>query len=211
MTVRTWPAGRRAALRLWRRGLGLAVAALALGLLGGFAWYVAAISRPTPPPGRADGIVVLTGGADRVRAGLRLLAKDDAPALLVSGIGGHAGLAALARQAGVDAKPLAARITLGRGATSTRGNATEIAAWAHARHARSLIVVTANYHMPRALTEIRRALPRVRLVPAAVATPASARLLAGEYLKLVAARLDLTAFAPRSTPQLSPAGIGAGR
>jgi len=60
-------------------------------------------------------------------------------------------------------------------------------------------VVTAGYHMPRALLELRRTLPDAVLLPHPVATaPLRAaagsrawRLLAGEYLKLVGAWLGL--------------------
>ncbi len=189
----------------------LTLAALALAWLGGFAWFVHRADRPDPAPPIADGIAVLTGGADRVRAGLLLLAAHRADRLLVSGIGGHAGFTALARHAGIDPGPLAAQVTLGRGATSTRGNAAEIAAWARANGLHSLIVVTAFYHMPRALTEISRALPDVTLYPASV-SPASAeeslaglRLLADEYVKYLATKVDLSAFGPSAPPRLSPA------
>ena len=68
---------------------------------------------------------------------------------------------------------------------------------------RRLIVVTAGYHMPRALLEIGRALPGVALYPAPVQPPAmrgpldlgTARLLANEYDKLLAVRLGLTRLA----------------
>lgn len=201
----SWPAGRRLGRRFQRQALaGLAIV-LALALLAGFGWYVVGIEAPAPLPGDADGIAVLTGGADRVRAGLKLLEEGRAPTLLVSGIGGDASFGALAREAGVNARALAPRVTLGRGATTTRGNAAEIAAWARERGLRSLIVVTASYHMPRALTEIRRDLPGAALAPAPVETPAGVRLLLGEYLKLAAARLDLTALLPVSEPRLTAA------
>jgi len=125
----------------------------------------------------------------------------------VSGIGPGPDLASLAKRSLVDAGPLAARIELGRQATSTRGNAAETAAWVRAKDIHSLIVVTAWYHMPRALTELARAVPGVVLYPAPVepegsheADLAMARLLAEEYSKYLAARLDLTALVPERPP-----------
>ncbi|HJS88024.1 MAG TPA: YdcF family protein, partial [Acetobacteraceae bacterium] len=119
-----------------------------------------------------------------------------------------------ARAAGLDPAPLAQRVTLGSGAASTHGNAEEIAAWARANRLRSLIVVTAFYHMPRALAEIGRALPDVTLYPASV-SPARAgdgiggvRLLAEEYTKYLGAELGLTALAPGPPPRLSAAERG---
>ncbi|MEO8716314.1 MAG: YdcF family protein [Acetobacteraceae bacterium] len=184
------------------------LAVLVLAWAGGFAWFIHRAARQSPQPATADGIAVLTGGADRVRAGLRLLEDRPAARLLVSGIGGHAAFRTLARQAGVDPAPLAARVTLGRGAISTRGNADEIAAWARARGLHSLIVVTAFYHMPRALAEIGRVLPDVALYPASVSpssAEASPRLLVEEYMKYVATELGLAGLAPSHPPVLSDA------
>jgi len=173
----------------------------------GFAWFVHLATQPVAPPPQADGIVALTGGADRVETAMHLLAAGHARKLLLSGIGGNAELATLAHRAGLDPLPIAADVTLGRDALTTRGNADETAAWAKANAIRSLIVVTAGYHMPRALTEIARAAPDLTLYPVPVTPPAlrddsaggsgaRLRLMAEEYVKFLAASLDLTALAP---------------
>jgi uncharacterized SAM-binding protein YcdF (DUF218 family) len=190
---------RRAARLLWLLGGGVLVA----GAIG-FAWFVHIATAPAAPPPVADGIVALTGGADRVETALHLLAEGRAGKLLLSGIGGNAELVTLAHRAGIDPLPIAARVTLGRNATTTRGNAEETAAWARDNAIRSLIVVTAGYHMPRALAEIARAAPRLTLYPVPV-TPRALRdagaaprlrLMAEEYVKFLAASLDLTALVP---------------
>lgn len=189
--------GRRRLFRV----LSVAVLVLAVAWGAGFAWYLRAVFGPTPPlPARAGGIVVLTGGADRVRTALGLLAERLAPRLLISGVGPDATFAAIAHLAGYRAGPLEERVTLGFDAHSTLGNAREAAAWAAAHRLRSLIVVTADYHMPRALAEMARAMPRVHLYPAPVEPPVLARLprlrlarlLVTEYLKYLLARLGLT-------------------
>lgn len=180
--------------RARRRRIALGgLAALAVLWLGGFAWFLLLADRAPPLPPQADGIVALTGGAGRVEAALRLLAEHRARVALVSGVGGAAEFAALARRAGVD-PVLGARVTLGRAAQTTRGNAEETAAWARANAIRSLIVVTAFYHMPRALAELARTLPNVVLYPAPVAPEASWRLLLGEYSKWLASQLGLSAL-----------------
>ena len=180
---------------------------LGLGCLSwgiGFAWFVrdamrgAADARGLPP--RADGIVALTGGADRIETAMRLLTEGRANLLLVSGVAPEADLADIARRAGFSSRAVAPAVTLGHAATSTVGNAAETAAWVHAHGIRSLIVVTSGYHMERALTEIGRALPEVRLYPVAVLSPAvrdalgagTLRLLVAEYTKFLAADLGLT-------------------
>jgi len=213
---------RRSLFRPGGRGvrtLRVAAAVFLVALLAwgaGFAWFVREASRAAEPPPHADGIVVLTGGADRIEAALRLLASGAADRLLVSGIGGGADLKDLARSAGTDAVPFAGRVTLGRGAATTHDNAAETARWARQAGLHSLIVVTAAYHMPRALTEIGRALPGVKLYPAPVLPPgilrsdgwpteAGLRLLADEWNKLLATKLGLTALEPVSAPLLSAA------
>lgn len=183
----------------------------------GFLWFVNLIDRPTTPPPRADGIVALTGGAERIETALRLLQEDHARLLLISGTGTGAELAVLAHRAGVEPGPLSERVTLGREATSTRGNALETATWARANNIHSLIVVTAFYHMPRALTELHRALPDVTLYPLPVLTPAqpappgsthlvTLRLMAEEYSKFLAALVGLSVLAPQHE---APAAHGA--
>ncbi len=175
---------------------------------GGFVWFVADIKRPNPPPPRADGIVVLTGGAERVETGLRLLADGQARLLLVSGVAHGADLAELAHLAGVNPAPLAGRVTIGHLAVSTRGNAAETRAWAASHAIRSLIVVTAFYHMPRALAELRPVLPNVELHPVSVHSRlpqggltlgsqlVNWRVLADEYVKYLAVSVGLGHLMP---------------
>lgn len=183
-----------------RARLGLTLASsLVLGLGAtwaiGFAWFTSAARMAPQSPGTADGIVVLTGGVHRIDTALHLLAEGKAPLLLVSGVAGGADLGDLARRVPLDPSQ-AERVTLGRAAQSTAGNAAETAPWAREHGMRRLIVVTAGYHMPRALLELRRALPEVELHPVPVQPPplqsarpvARVRVLAAEFDKLLVAR-----------------------
>ena len=61
---------------------------LVLAWAGGFAWFLHAARVTAEPPAHADGIVALTGGAERVETALNLLAEGRARLLLVSGVGG---------------------------------------------------------------------------------------------------------------------------
>lgn len=167
----------------------------------GFIWFLGQINASPPPPGQADGIIALTGGADRMEHAFRLLAEGYAPLLLISGVAGEATLGVLVKRVGGDAESFANRVTLGRRARSTRGNARESAAWAQSHQMRSVIVVTANYHMPRALVEMRRTMPGIVLRPAPVVPPALREgasvpllLLASEYTKLIGASLGMSAW-----------------
>ncbi len=178
----------------------IAAAVLAAAWLAGFVWFAdQALLTPTPPPA-ADGIVALTGGADRIATAILLLRDKRARLLLISGVGPGAALPPLLRGTGVDPASVQDRVTLGRDATDTLGNAAETAAWVRQNGLHSLIVVTAGYHMKRALTELARALPDVALYAVPVVPPAmrgakgfsALRLLAGEYTKWLASAVGLT-------------------
>jgi uncharacterized SAM-binding protein YcdF (DUF218 family) len=187
------------------RGLALLAGAAMVAYALGLAWFVQATTRPAElPPAHADGIVALTGGPGRIDLALRLLANGHADRLLLSGVGGGTELATLGRLAGIDVTTMAPRITLGRDAASTRGNAAETASWASQNHIGSLIVVTAGYHMPRAMVELRRTLPNAHLFPLPVqpqtATPSEhasgIKLEAEEFTKFLVALSGLSAWAP---------------
>lgn len=133
---------------------------------GGLLRFVAVLPiQPEAPDRKTDAVVVLTGGADRVAEGVRLLGEGKAPVLFVSGVGEGvtvARLLDLAGEAGNTA--LACCIELGRAAQDTVGNAAETAVWAAERKARSLRIVTAAYHLPRALHLLRRSAPGVEML-----------------------------------------------
>jgi uncharacterized SAM-binding protein YcdF (DUF218 family) len=199
----------------WLAALAVAVT-VAWG--AGFLWFVQiAARRVEPPPPHADGIVALTGGAGRVELALHLLAENHADRLLLSGIGGGTELTTLGRRAGVDTAALAARITLGRDAASTLGNAAETASWVAQNRIGSLIVVTAAWHMPRAMAELRRAMPDVRLFPMPVQPQAGTeadhapgmKLEMQEFTKYLLAVSGLSAWLPhREAPAAPHPGSG---
>jgi uncharacterized SAM-binding protein YcdF (DUF218 family) len=199
-----------AVVRLLSTSIGVALLAGLLAFGGGFAWFMHLAHQPGALPPHTDGIVAFTGGPDRVETALRLLATGRADRLLLSGIGGGAELGELAHRASVDPLPLASRVTIDRSAATTRGNATDTADWARSNGIRTLLVVTAAYHMPRALTELGRALPDVTLYPMPV-TPAERpdrpppplRLIAEEYIKFLATATGLSSVLPGREPTLN--------
>lgn len=176
----------------------------------GFAWFCVDALNPVTQPVQCDGIVALTGGRDRIEASLMLLDKGVGRKLLISGVGPHATLVQLAEHAPISLTPdLAARITLGRRAVSTIGNGSETAEWAERSAIHSLLVVTAGYHIRRAMVELHRAAPGVILYPYPVRSPALRRspdratfsLLLREYIKWIGSHLGLSRgmnLAPRS-------------
>jgi uncharacterized SAM-binding protein YcdF (DUF218 family) len=183
------------------RWLIAAFAGGAAAWLAGFGWFLYLALRQVPPPPHVDAIVVLTGGPERVDVALRLLANGEADRLLVSGAGEKTDLPVLAHLAGMDPAPLEQQTTLGHAARTTHGNALETASWARAERVGTLLVVTSWFHMPRALVELRRAMPATTLLPYPVGQPSTqefthggeARRLLGEYHKYLATLVGLTA------------------
>lgn len=132
--------------------------------LGGFILFVWNLP-PTPShTARADGIVALTGGDSRLDAAVALLEEGAGKRLLISGVHQNITKADLKRL--VHGGPrFDCCADLGFSAMSTRGNAAEAATWVRKHGYRSLVIVTANYHMPRSLHEFGDAMPGVRLLP----------------------------------------------
>lgn len=143
-----------------------------LGLLlcvvfGAYGWFLGRIPVTVAEPERAtDGIVVLTGGALRLDEAAAVMAKGLARRLLVSGVSTDSGPGDIrARLEALPDEMFNCCVDLGYQARNTIGNADEAAAWARAHGMTTLRVVTAAYHMPRALVELNRALPEVVLLP----------------------------------------------
>ncbi len=151
---------RRLALRL-----GQAALAAALVWLGGFLWYAAELPREVADPGRkTDGIVVLAGGAERLETGLDLLVRGLAERLFVSGVDRATSRQTLQRLSPRAPELFECCVELGKEALDTRGNAIETTRWARRQGFSSLRVVTATYHMPRGLVELRHAMPELEVV-----------------------------------------------
>lgn len=157
-----------------------------------FGWFVYDALQPAQTVPHTDGIVALTGGQGRIDMSLRLLRQNQAEKLLISGVDPQAGRNDLLPPMPASLKD---RITLGYQARSTIENAAETAAWVADNHIYTLTVVTAGYHMRRAMLELGRTLPGVTLYAYPVKPPAlehpfkgdTLRLLLTEYLKWLGA------------------------
>lgn len=171
---------------------------------------------PAPEPARADAIVALTGpSAERVNAAIRLLEQDKGERVLISGVNREVRRQELRALTPGSNRLFNCCVDLGFEAEDTLGNAQEIAAWADAKGYDSLIVVTSDYHMARALTEIRAAAPGVELTAFAVETPSldnsrwwkaavTARRMTLEYMKYLAALGRATVGRARSDSEPGP-------
>jgi len=181
----------------------LALCVAAASLLGlGFLWFVGRVPAAEMPLTRdADGIVALTGGASRIADAIELLASGRGKRLLISGANRATNSNEISRLNPEFERWVRCCVDFDR-SLNTLGNAIETKRWAERRGFRSLIVVTSNYHMPRALAEIEHQLPGVALVPFPVVTErkrpepwwsdgARARLMISEYVKYLYARLRM--------------------
>jgi uncharacterized SAM-binding protein YcdF (DUF218 family) len=168
------------------------IVAAAVAVLAGFAAFMFSLPQPGDAGVRpADGIVALTGEGRRLVPAMDLLAKGLGRRLLITGVNPVTPKSELRNllHGGV---LFDCCVDLGFTALDTRGNAEETANWAHVHGYNSLIIVTANYHMPRSLIEFGAEMPGVKLIPYPVPDAGNAssiqsvRRLAGEYLKYLA-------------------------
>jgi uncharacterized SAM-binding protein YcdF (DUF218 family) len=187
--------------KIGKSGL-LACVAAVLFLLGGFLWFIWRVPAEETELSRdADAIVVLTGGASRISDAIELLALGRGKRLLISGAFPKTNSNEISRLNPEHERWVRCCVDFDR-AVNTLGNAVEIKRWAESSGFRSLIVVTSNYHMPRALFEIGHQLPEVALLPFPVVTDrqrvepwwanrVTARRMVSEYVKLIFAHIRL--------------------
>ena len=163
----------------------------------GLQHFILTLPKPAPVAASTDGIVVITGGQQRLADGFDLLQSGAGKALLVSGVGHGVSKAILADELNLNPRKTALLeccVTLEFKAGDTRGNAVAAGKWAQANGFRSLQLVTANYHMPRAKAIFTRKLSNIALSYWPVSpddldldiwwkTPPIIRLLAREYAK----------------------------
>ena len=195
----------------WARLL-IALGAIACLWLGGFLYFISSLpAQVDDPDGATDAIIVLTGGADRLAAGARLLAEGKAKALLISGVDRGTGKAELQRLSGLDAATFDCCVKLGREASDTEGNAIEAELWMRRAGYTSLRLVTASYHMPRSVLAFEHTIAGVRLVahpvfPEAVKIdewwryPGTARLLTAEFAKYLVTLITVRLAGPKDAP-----------
>lgn len=152
----------------------------------GFLWFVAALPQPADRV-ETDAVVVPTGAGGRIAQGLSVIEDGLARKLLVSGVDREVKPAEFAEEFGVDDSTFDCCVTLGFAAVDTRSNAAETAQWVEDNDVRSLRLVTTDWHMRRAASEIGRALPSgVQVIYDAVPSNPSLPTLFLEYHKLLA-------------------------
>ena len=170
----------------------------------GFFIFTGSIERSQLEPRTADGIAVLTGGAARIDEAMKLLTQQKAKRLLITGVNRTTSTEELKQLASQGDQLFSCCVDIDKEARNTIDNATETSQWVARNNYTSVIVVTSNYHMPRALAELARVMPGVTLIPYSVVDnnvhldrwwtfPGTTRLLISEYLKYLPALARLGA------------------
>ncbi|TNE57193.1 MAG: YdcF family protein [Alphaproteobacteria bacterium] len=192
---------RRRQHALLRKFLAFALLLVLVALLIGFGRFMSLLPSDAPKNPKADAIIVLTGGGDRIAAGMKLLTDGSANRMLISGVNDQIlrqevrELISPERQEKFDCC-----VDLGTDARNTIGNAIESAAWAAEHGYNEVILVTAYYHMPRSLAEMKNADAGLTIIAYPVFpkslnregwwhSPHAIRLLVTEYGKYLVAHL----------------------
>lgn len=156
----------------------------------GFVWFAIALPQPAGTA-RTDVVVVPTGGEGRIDRGLEALRRGWAGKLLVSGVDREVRPREFAAHYRVEPALMACCVTLGFESVDTRSNAQEIADWLAKTNARSVRLVTTDWHMRRIVYELSRVMPQdVTVIEDGVASRPSFWILFLEYHKLIAARTE---------------------
>ncbi|MBV9511315.1 MAG: YdcF family protein [Caulobacteraceae bacterium] len=180
----------------------------AVGLLA----FASRVDRSTPAadPPAADGVVALTGRSDlRITSAMKLLERGKGRRVLVSGVNPHASRSDMRDVARATRRMYDCCVDLGYQATDTVGNARETAQWVRSHGYHTLILVTSDFHMPRALLELKAAMPDVTVTPYPIPTAEldakhwwrsrdSIRRMAAEYCKflIILGRTSLQRLVP---------------
>jgi uncharacterized SAM-binding protein YcdF (DUF218 family) len=134
-----------------------------LGYASGFVLFVSSLPNTPASTPKADGIVALTGGGERLDTAVSLFEHGVGKRLLVSGVSQETTKETVGKMSDGGAR-FRCCADIGYSAEDTHGNAEEAAQWTRENHFHSLVIVTGRYHMPRTMKEFSTVLPDVSLV-----------------------------------------------
>ncbi len=145
--------GRR---RVFRAGAGIVIALLLAG--GALPHFI--VRGPTgPPPGGADAIFVLTGGENRIAEGFRAWREGKGRDLFILGAGRDARLEQVLPGRPTLGPRERERVRLEGWSRNTFENAISAKSFVMMNGYRSVLLVTSDYHVPRALRAFLTVLP----------------------------------------------------
>jgi uncharacterized SAM-binding protein YcdF (DUF218 family) len=198
---------RRSLFRRILRWGGFACILCAAVLFGGFLHFADSITTLKPPlDPKADAIVVLTGGYQRIDQAVELLRQGAGNRLLISGVHPTTTRTQIRKLTQSPANLFSCCVDIGYDALDTIGNAREAVNWIHSNGYKHVLVVTNNYHMPRSIAELKYVDPSTDFIPYPVVNsdlktkawftdPNALRTMLYEYAKvLLAGARNLTGF-----------------
>ena len=132
---------------------------------GGYLWYINKLtSGELTVNEKTDAIVVLTGGQNRLNVAIKLLEDGLAEKLYISGVDEKVTRAELLNLLGSKKELEECCIESGNQAEDTVGNAIETLKWLENNNIKTLRVVTSLEHMPRAMVEFKRFIPKIKFI-----------------------------------------------
>lgn len=137
---------------------------IALILVLTFGYQVWDKSTLPGPSKDSEAIIVLTGGSNRVEKGIELYELGFAPTLFISGTNPEITEETLLSHYNLD--PCC--VVLDPLPLNTHENALNTVKWAKEQGLAKLILITSNYHMPRALMEFKEVFPDGFISPVTV-------------------------------------------
>ncbi|MGH1455192.1 MAG: YdcF family protein [Alphaproteobacteria bacterium] len=173
---------------------------IALIWITGYGLFVLGVLNKKPDTNieNAQAIIVLTGGNNRIHTGQDLLHQGQANKLFITGVN------ATVTDKDIDNlwsgnHPLPCCTELGHSATTTRENARETKEWVEKNNINTIILVTSDYHMDRALQEYTHTIPALKIYKHPVREqkhspqqPQFWKLTFSEYNKLIFRKIILT-------------------
>lgn len=164
----------------------------ALFLIYAFGFLAFAVSLPAPAAKtETDAVIVLTGGQGRIARGIEVVEQGMAKEMFVSGVDPEVKPAEFAEQFEVSNRLMNCCVTLGFLAVDTRSNAGEVAQWMKEKEFTSARLVTTDWHMARAHSEVSGMLPAgTAIVKDAVVSHPDLATLFLEYNKLLASEIS---------------------
>lgn len=151
-----------------------------------------AVTLPSPAANtRTDAVIVLTGGAGRIARGLDIVEQGLAEEMFVSGVDPEVKPAEFAEEFKVSQTTMDCCVTLGFLAVDTRSNAGEVAQWMKEKEFDSARLVTTDWHMARAYSEVAGSLSSgTTIVKDAIVSHPDLATLFLEYNKLLASEVS---------------------
>lgn len=169
-----WWLNKQADQKHCRWKLGLFSGLFFVWLLGFILFYVRVLNLPQSyaitDKYRYQAAVALTGGAGRIQAATDLLRLNVVEKVLISGVHQDVTQEEIRRMTSLSRAQSICCLLLDKQARNTQQNAEEITKWVEQEGFASIILVSSDYHIPRALYLVNRRMPEVRVTVLSVNT-----------------------------------------